>query len=1004
MMIALLISSLVGHAATLDHLDGVQKPDISLNGTWHFQLPAPKGFWKEQAAPEGWKTMPVPGDVFREGHLIEYDQPFAYKRRVLIPEDYEGSQIRLRFEGAHEYARVWVNGTYITDHQGGWTPWECDITSAVTPGEGAWIAVELTDLLKDIAFNGKRLRAIGGLVRSVTLQARPKTMFEFPIVSSPFAPNSQDATLTVVGQVAHPNPKSIAFFRLFDPEGNEVKLFNSRCVLDKTQVTFKTPVNTPQTWDAEHPRLYRLEITSKAPGQADAVYSRQIGFRDIRFDEKKNMLINGSIVKLRGADRHLVNPLEGFVPEEKIDKLDAELFKEANMNFVRTSHYPPGIGFAEQCDRLGIYMILESAVLDVGKGNRPSMGMQDDPQYKQLFVSQLREMLFNYGSHPAIILWSTCNESLYGKNMQASYDFVHQQDPSRPVIASYQVTEDTLHKSYDVKSHHYPQPDHNYHNPFMSTIYDEWIHVLGHTGQEWLHDPNARDYWGRSLDMAWSNLFPANGSLGGAIWNFIDDMTICPHPTNKTSIGGMGLKRMPDTKTLKFFSTGKICNIYGTARWGIVDEWRRPKPEFWNVKKAYSPVRLLQTEVVDFIPGKSITLPVHNRFDHTPLDKITLVMTYEGKTVRMNCPSIQPHLKGLIELPAEDWKSGTQVKISFMNSSDRSVDTYVITLGTRAKPITPAVAGAPKVIEQDGHIIIQCDDVGFTVDRESGLLRSINRGGANMQLVGPFPHIFKLEEYFIEAFSPPMNKMSIRPKTVIYDSPGPETWKKKSLRLEEKENAVVIHVKGLLDKMEVSYIYTVGANGRFDIEYTFEKIPPLVTENKKLDRGGPLNMEVGIKFLASDDFERLDWDRKGYWTCYPEDHMGRETGSIELFSLDKPEWAKKPDQAWNKDVWDFYNMGWGVPEGKLLTYEASGAKQAIRNYTLEDSDAGLALTVYGDGEQTSARYSQFRDKSYYLYILDTLDYHLRWGNYSADIRPEPQHHGVARLGLKSGKK
>ena len=93
-----------------------------------------------------------------------------------------------------------------------------------------------------------------------------------------------------------------------------------------------------------------------------------------------------------------------------------------------------------------------------------------------------------------------------------------------------------------------------------------------------------------------------------------------------------------------------------------------------------------------------------------------------------------------------------------------------------------------------------------------------------------------------------------------------------------------------------------------------------------------------------------------------------------------------------------------VPEGKLLTYEASGAKQAIRNYTLEDIDAGLALTVYGDGEQTSARYSQFRDKSYYLYILDTLDYHLHWGNYSAEIRPEPQHHCVARLGLQRDKK
>ncbi len=297
------------------NLDGVKNPDVSLDGTWHFQLPAPEGFWKELGEPTGWKTMPVPGDVFREGHKIQYDEPFAYKRKVLIPEDFSGQQIRLRFEGAHEYARVWVNGTYITDHQGGWTPWECDITDVVTPGKEAWIAVELTDLEKDIAFNGKRLRPIGGLVRSVTLQARPKTQFEFPIVSSPFSDDGKTAQLTVIGQVETPNAKGTATFKLFDPAGKEVRLSPKGCSLDQKQVTFTAPVSSPKTWTAEKPVLYRLEVTSTAPGQATATYSKQIGFRDIRFDEKKNMLINGNVVKLRGANRHLVNPLKGFVPD-----------------------------------------------------------------------------------------------------------------------------------------------------------------------------------------------------------------------------------------------------------------------------------------------------------------------------------------------------------------------------------------------------------------------------------------------------------------------------------------------------------------------------------------------------------------------------------------------------------------------------------------------------------------------------------------------------------------
>ena len=989
----------IGNAAGLDHLDGVLSPDISLDGIWHFQLPAPKDFWKEQAAPAGWKTMPVPGDVFREGHLIKEDQPFAYKRKVMIPKDYAGHQVRLRFEGAHEYARVWVNGTFITDHQGGWTPWECDITAAVIPGEEAWIAVELTDLKRDIAFNGKRLRSIGGLVRSVSLQARSKTMFEFPVVSSPFIANGTDATLTVVGQVAHPTPNAKASFRLFGPDGKEVKLSTPDCVLNQTQMTWTSFVKAPQTWDAEHPRLYRLEITSKAPGQADAVYSRNIGFRDIRFDKKNNMLINGRVVKLRGANRHLVNPLKGFVPDEEIDTRDAELFKEANMNFVRTSHYPPGTGFAEQCDQKGIYMILESAVLDVGKRHRPSIGMEDDPQYKHFFVNQLREMLFNYGSHPSIVLWSTCNESLYGKNMQASYDFVHQQDPTRPVIASYQVIGDPKHKSYDVLSAHYPAWNKNYSDTKLPTMYDEWIHVLGHTAQEWLHDPNARNYWGRSLDIAWSNLFPSNGNIGAAIWNYIDDMTIQAHPTQK---GAPASVRLLPPKKSKVFVTGKQSNITGTARWGIVDEWRRPKPEFWNVKKAYSPIRLLETAVTDFVPDKAIALPVYNRFDHTSLDEIEMVMTYDGKTVSKQGPALQPHQKGTVELPAADWKSGTTVELSFMNSAGGMIDRYAITLGEVAQPVTPVVSGVPKVIEQDGTILIQGEDLCFVVSRKSGLIQRIERGEEVMELVGPLPHIYKLEEYLYEGINPAIGAgvMSVMPRTSIYDTPGLEAWEFKNLRLEKQENAVAVHVTGLFASIEVSYTYTLGANGRFDIDYTFAKIPPLVVENKKHAYGGPLNLEVGIKLLSSDRFDRLDWNKQGYWSAYPEDHIGRAKGSIDLFTTDKPEWAKKPTQPWHKDVWDFYFMGWGVPEGKLLTYEAYAAKQAIRNYTLTDSDAGLALTVYGDGETTTARYGQFRDKSYVLYILDTLDYHLRWGNYSAKHRPQPRHYGAARLGLQ----
>ncbi|MCX6972441.1 MAG: hypothetical protein NTV93_20150 [Verrucomicrobia bacterium] len=997
LLLQLLVFAVLCQAMPLDKLSGVEDADVSLDGTWHFEIPAPEGFWNELTEPKGWKTMPVPGDVFREGHPIKEDEPMAYKRKVSIPADFAGQKIRLRFEGAHEFTRVWVNGKFITEHQGGWTPWDCDITPVVTPGQDAWIAVEITDLKKEIAFNGKRLRVIGGLVRSVWLQARPKALFEFPIVSSPFSEDRKTAALTVTGQVETPDPQATASFRLFDPEGKEVPLAMPACKLDQPQVTWKAEVASPQTWDAEHPRLYRLEVTSKAPGQATAVYSRRIGFRDIRFDGQKNLLINGKVVKLRGANRHIVNPLKGIVPDAAVDALDVERFKEANMNFVRTSHYPPGTGFVDGCDEQGLYVTLESAVLDCGKANRPSVGMNDDPQFEPLFVNQQREVLLNYGSHPSIILWSICNESVFGRNFTAAADVARTLDASRPITASYQVKDDPDHKSYDVKSWHYPGWDQNYEMKGMPVIYDEWMHVLGHSAEMWFHDPNARDYWGRSLDKAWTALFSSNGSVGAAIWQYADDMTICPDPTAQSSSGAV--RRFVKNQA-KLPVSEKLPNIYGTARWGIVDEWRRPKPEFWNVKKAYSPVRLMKTQVPEFEPGKPISLTVQNRFDHTSLDQVTLRVSYNGKTREIPCPPIAPHQQGAIELPAADWKAGTEIAVSFLDRSKKLIDDERITLGIPAKPEAPALAGVPQVVEADGRITIQGTEFGIVIDRATGLIQCIQHGTANVPLTGPVPHIFKLEEFQENGINPDIGQVpSIIGKTTTYDSPLLGAWKLKDLRIEKKASAIGVYVTGQFDSFDVDYIYTIAANGRLDIDYQFKNLPPLDTTGKIPNSGEPLNLEVGIKFQTGDQFDRLHWDKKTYWSSYPEGHLGSGKGSIELFSTNKPVWAQKPTQPWSKDVWDFYLMGWPAPEGKLLTYEASAAKQAIRTYTLDDKEAKLALTIHGDGKATTARYGQFTDNNYYLYLLDTLDYHLRWGNYSAKNRPAPGHQGVARFSL-----
>ncbi|MCP4313350.1 MAG: hypothetical protein GY790_18995 [Bacteroidetes bacterium] len=979
-------------------VDNVENADISLNGIWKLTLDPPDDFYKNEVLPEQWQDAEVPNELLAQGFMIEMDKPFVYKRPIDIPNDFAGNRILLNFKAINNLAKVYVNGTYVTKHQGGFTEWHCDITDFVEPGKKAWLAVEVTNISREISFNGKAQRPTGGIVRDVLLQARPKAFMPFIIVSSPFDDSFTNATLQITGLVNNPSDEVMASFQLFDPDNKKVALKNNSLNLSEELVYFSVPVENPVKWDAEHPNLYRLQVTIEGNGQNKTSYSKQIGFRDIRFDEQNNLLINGKITKLRGGNRHLSNPTGGKTPTREYEYLDTKLAKEANLNFFRTSHYPPGEGLLTECDKQGMYVTVESAIVDVGKSNRPSRGMESDPDETKHFLSQLKEMILTHGSHPSAIVWSTANESVYGLNFQLSYEFCKQLDPSRPVISSYQVRKDTNHASYDIYSDHYPKWNKDYSDVFMPTIYDEWMHALGHTSHEWFHDPNGRDYWGRSLDIAWSNLFPtATGSIGGAIWNYIDDVTYYPEPLGEAP---KARRSHADAKASRMYMEKPEGNVFGVARWGIIDEWRRKKPEHWNAKKAYSPIKISQTRLSSFTPNQALALEVNNRYDHTRLDEISMKITYNGESKTMNCPPIEARQKGSLGIPAFNWKEGTAFLLEFYNRDKELVDIYRVALGEE-KPVQIEKPGGKVKVETTAELItIKGDRVEYHINPKTGLFISAQVNGENIELDGPYTHIYSLEEY---GKSNPIT-MQTRPNSVIYDAPVPSKWILKDYKIESSENGVKISVEGKLEEITVIYTYTVGGNGRMNIDYHFSDIPELETPDKNIDYKsghqniGERNLETGIKFIVGDNFDELAWNRKGYWSYYPEDHISTLSDRVPLFITEKPVYRQHPNQPWRMDVHDWYYQGVEVPDGKLLPRVAQGAKVGIYNYDLLDDQKQL-LSVLGDGESTTVRYNRDRDRQYYLYILDTYDVNLRWGNYSAFNLHTSEKSGKAMLQL-----
>ena len=122
---------------------GVSQPVISLNGTWKISMTPPEKFWEDDITAGIWSDIEVPGECAMQGFAIKHNLPFLYKTHFPIPADYEDKKIILRFDGVYSYSKVWVNGTYIRDHSGGFTRWECDITQAAKPGRNNCLMVQV---------------------------------------------------------------------------------------------------------------------------------------------------------------------------------------------------------------------------------------------------------------------------------------------------------------------------------------------------------------------------------------------------------------------------------------------------------------------------------------------------------------------------------------------------------------------------------------------------------------------------------------------------------------------------------------------------------------------------------------------------------------------------------------------------------------------------------------------------------------------------------------------
>jgi len=645
-------------------INGVNKTTLSLNSSWQFNPSPEKEFWKLEISKD-WENIEVPGEWVMQGFNVEPRTRAGYSREFSVPEDWNNCEIMLRCDAIYSDAIIWINGKKLGSHVGGFTAFEFNVSRWIKPGENTISIGIMNESHADTLASGTVYAAhpLGGISRKIYLFAVPKVHLSELKIETHFNEEYKNADLRITVKIQKNTVVQLKEaklnFTLLSPKGENVQLDKNAINLtefksgEDKQIVFN--INNPDKWNAEHPNLYTLKVELKN-GEHSEIITEKVGFRQIKVIGNQ-VFLNGKPIKLRGVNRHEVHPLRGRSLTKELWKKDAELFKEGNCNYIRTSHYPPAEEFIAHCDSIGLFVELEGPFC---WASPTQLKMKDKEKMfsilEKTYKSATIETIEFYRNHPSIIIWSLANESAWTDQWVEIEKQVQRIDPTRPVSFHDRAwgAWNKRPSTTAISNLHYPGTSgpnrvRKYARPFL---FGEFTHLNTYNRKEIATDPGIRNAWGRGFETMWDNMYYSAGCLGGAIWAAIDDVF---HIPNDKAVG------------------------YG--EWGPIDGWRRKKPEFWHMKKSYSPVRIYNQSVSIPENDEPIFIQIENRFDFTNLNECRIEWTLgnEKGTLKSN---IEPRNYGydLLYLKNKDAKFNS-LNLKIYDSFDRLFDEYNIPIG-----------------------------------------------------------------------------------------------------------------------------------------------------------------------------------------------------------------------------------------------------------------------------------------------------------------------------------
>ncbi len=530
---------------------------LSLEGTWKFNWVAnaderPTDFYKTDLDDSKWNNIQMPGNW----EMLGYGQPeyvnvgFAwrghfdqqppavptkdnhvgsYRREINIPSNWDGKRVIAHFGSVTSNIYLYVNGKFAGYAEDSKVAAEFDITPFLKKGKNL-IAFQTFRWCDGSWCEDQDFWRLSGPARENYLYARSKDHRLLDVrVETDLKNNYKDGFLNITAKV---QGNTLAYFGLYDPDGKEVIVTGTDNVRNGV-AKYQLRVKNVRKWSAETPNLYTLVVSPIQNGGMYLPYEIvqvKVGFRKVEI-KNKQFLVNGQPVLLKGADRHEIDPDEGYNVSEQRMIQDIMMMKRMNINAVRTSHYPNDPRWYDLCDKYGLYVVAEA--------NQESHGFQygdDAAAKKPEFAKQIMErnqhnvsMFFN---HPSIVTWSMGNETVMGDNFLKAYKWIKSQDKTRPVqyeqAGRGEGTDIFCPMYYSVAASEKYAKDPN--SP-MPLIQCEYNHTMGNSGG------NLSDYW---------NLIRKYPILqGGFDWDFVDQalhrnivkpMSILPYKMNNEEL------------------------------------------------------------------------------------------------------------------------------------------------------------------------------------------------------------------------------------------------------------------------------------------------------------------------------------------------------------------------------------------------------------------------------------------------------------------------------------